>query len=820
MNLVSPRPVCLHAALLLIAAAFCCAAQSDRAEAQRNPYTGNAQAIAAGRTLYNGACVACHGADGRGDRGPSLVSGNLQHGNADGEIFITIRSGVRGSQMPAFANFSTDQTWQIISYIRSLGGAAPTATSAAGETVAGNAAAGKAIFDGKGGCVNCHMVAGVGGSVAPDLSAAGRISAQQLQAKISNPNQAAAPAPGGRGGGRGRGGFNRPATIIAKTKDGHEYRGVQKGNDSFTVQMIDMNGQFHSFTKSALADLRIEPKSLMPDDYSKRLSSEETQNLVAYLKSLDGADLTHLAAGKGLTWDRIRNAEKEPQNYLTYWGDLGGKHFSSLNQINTQNVKTLQAKWAIPLLGDGIVESVPLVVDGVMYTTGPVGGTSEVLALDAKTGRAIWRYQRKQKVTNPYEINRVNRGVTVFGDRLFYGTLDAALVALDRRTGAFLWETQVADTMLGFSITSPPLVVKDKIITGITGGEFGVRAFIDAYDPATGKRLWRWNTVPAPGEPGHETWEGDSWQRAGAPTWLTGSYDPDLDTVYWAIGNPGPDINGDVRKGDNLYSCSVVALDPSTGKLKWHYQFTPNDTHDWDSTEDLVLVDRMWHGQNRKLLLHADRNGVFYVLDRVTGKFLQGSPFVRATWVKGWDADGKPITTENWRANPEGTTVYPALGGGSNFQDPSYSPQTGWMYFMYNDSPGRYSIGPAPFEPGKQYQGRGTGGGFGPPPGAEGQAPPSSGIQAFDPETGKTQWKFELTQNALQPGVLATAGGVLFAASAEGNFMALDAKTGKELWRFTAGSTLPSSPMSYSVDGKQYVAISAANVLYAFALPD
>jgi alcohol dehydrogenase (cytochrome c) len=263
----------------------------------------------------------------------------------------------------------------------------------------------------------------------------------------------------------------------------------------------------------------------------------------------------------------------------------------------------------------------------------------------------------------------------------------------------------------------------------------------------------------------------------------------------------------------------VVALDPDTGLRKWHYQFTPNDTHDWDSTEDMVLVDRMWHGQNRKLLLHADRNGVFYVLDRTDGKFLAASPFVRATWVSGWDANGRPITTENWRANPEGTTVYPSLGGGSNFQAPSYSPQTGWFYVMYHDGPSRYAIAPAPFEPGKQYQGSGGGGGFGQPP-ANGQAPPTQGLMAIDPENGKTQWKFELAQNSLAAGALATAGGVVFAASGEGNFMALDAKTGKPLWRFGAGGNVPSSPISYSVDGKQYVAVSSANVLYSFALPD
>ncbi len=716
--------------------------------------------------------------------------------------------------MPAFSNFTTDQTWQIVSFIRSLAGNEPV-TLTSRETVSGNAAAGKAVFEGKGGCLSCHQVNGAGVNVGPDLSAIGTKPAQQLQASTLHPNQP--PAPGGRGRGGNR--VLPPATVIAKTKDGKEYRGVRKAQDSFTVQMVDTAGHYHSFAKSDLADLRIEAKSIMPDDYEKRLSPEEVQNLMAYMKTLDGSDLTKLAAGAGLTYERIRNAEKEPQNWLTYWGDLGGKHYSSLNQINTNNVKNLQAQWAVQLPGDGIVQSVPLVVDGIMYTTGPVGGTAEVLALDAKTGHQLWRYQRPQKVKNPYEINRVNRGVTVLGNRLFFGTLDAALVALDARTGTLLWEVQVADTMLGYSITSPPLVVKDKIISGITGGEFGVRAFIDAYEPATGKRLWRWYTVPGKGEFGSDTWAGESGQHGGSPSWLTGTYDPELNTVYWAIGNPGPDINGDVRMGDNLFSCSVVALDPDTGKRKWHYQFTPNDTHDWDSTEDMVLVDRMWHGQNRKLLLHADRNGVFYVLDRTDGKFLSAAPFVRATWVKGWDKDGRPITTENWRANPEGTIIYPSIGGGTNFQAPSYSPQTGWMYFMYSDSPARYSIGPAPFEPGKQFQGRGTGGGFGSLQ-TNGQAPPSQGVMAMDPETNQIRWKFELTQSALQPGVLATGGGVVFAASAEGNFMALDARSGKALWRFGAGSSIPSSPISYAVDGKQYVAVSSSNVLYSFALAD
>ncbi len=795
--------------IALFSTACVCFAQSDRAEAQKNPFAEDAQAIAAGHKLYTQACVGCHGSDARGGRGPSLVDGNLKHGSADGEIFLTIRSGVAGSQMPSFSFLTTEQTWQVISYLRSLAGIGEDKTRP--ELAPANAIAGRLIFEGAGGCLGCHVVNGAGIPVGPDLSAVGSKTAAQLRAKIVNPSQIH--------GQMGRGwGIPSPATVIAKTSEGKEYRGVLKGLDSFSVQMIDTAGHFHSLDKAQLATLKIEPISLMPCDFSKRLTETGVENVIAYLKTLNGPGPSRLPPDSGLTWDRLRHPEKEPQNYLTYWGDLGGKRFSALDQINTANVKNLQAKWALQLPGDGIVEAIPLVVDGIMYTTGPVGGTAQVLAVDAKTGQVIWRYERKQKITNPYEINRVNRGVTILGDRLFFGTLDAALVALDARTGAFLWETQVADTKLGYSITSAPLAVKDKIITGVGGGEFGVQAFIDAYDATTGKRQWRWYSVPGAGEFGNSTWEGDSWKRGGGPTWLTGSYDPELNLLYWATGNPGPDLNGDVRKGDNLFTCSVIALDPDTGLRKWHYQFTPNDTHDWDSTEDLVLVDRLWHGQKRKLLLHADRNGVFYALDRRNGDFLSASPFVRATWVKGWNAAGLPITTENWRASETGTTVYPSLGGGTNFQSPSYDPQTGFMYIVYYDGPGRYTSGPAPYEPGKMYQGSGSSDWSVPQP--KGQAPPSTGILAFDPESGKVRWRFELPEGSLQPGVLSTAGGLLFAASPEGNLMALDSKTGKALWRFGAGATIPSSPMSYSVEGKQYVAVSSANVLYTFALPD
>lgn len=800
------------AALALILATHL-AAQSDRAEAQQNPFAGQPAAIAAGKTLYSAQCQSCH---------PVGIA-TYQRGSADGEIFLNIRNGIANTPMPPYTQLSTDQTWQIIAYMRTLSAAsAPAPATVAASPSTGDPANGKLIFEGKGACLTCHQFNGKGVAVGPELTASA-LTAEQIQAAITNPNVPAAPAGGGRGGrgGRGRGGNIGPATVTATTADGKVYRGTRKSQDTFTIQFIDTTGQYRSLDRAELKDLKIENTSLMPSDYATRLTASEIRDVAAYLKSAADPAAAADPAQSVLSWNRLLNAAKEPANWLTYWGDLAGTHYSALPEITNANVKNLQAQWMTPMAGEGQIQSTPLVVDGIIYTTGPVGaasaGATQVFALDARTGKQIWRFERPQKVRNQYENNRVNRGVSILDNRLFVGTLDAALIALDARTGKQLWEVQLADTKEGYELTAPPLVVKDKIITGISGGEFGIRGFLEAYDPATGKKLWHWNAIPGPGEFGNDTWDGDSWQHGSGGTWMPGTYDPELNTVYWTIGNPGPVVNGDVRKGDDLFTCSVVALDPDTGQRKWHYQFTPNDTHDWDATEDTVLVDRVWHGQPRKLMLHADRNGVFYVLDRVTGKLLSATPFVRATWVKEWDANGRPVFADGWRSSPEGVTVYPSLGGGTNFQAPSYSPKTGWFYLVYHDSPGNFSSGPQAYEAGRQYQGRGNGGGFGAPVGA---TPNTQGVMAIDPETGKVQWKFELSQAALPPGLMATAGNVVFVATTEGSFIALDAITGKLLWRYNTGGPMAASPVSYAVDGRQYVAISGTGALFSFALPN
>jgi PQQ-dependent dehydrogenase (methanol/ethanol family) len=784
-----------------------------------NPLASSAAAVTDGQKLFDQTCQTCHGPSAQGsDRGPSLATPTLVHGNTEVGIFRSIRAGVPGTQMPPFAGLSDTQIWQLVAYIRSLQGA--QAESGAAASSAGDPAAGESLFYGRAGCASCHDVNGRGGIVGPDLSNAARLPPARLHQKILNPNSPAESGSGARGGGRGT---PAPATVVVKTNDGRVIRGVRRNEDTFSLQMVDESGQLHLLDKLKLASVTVQATSLHPTDSATRLSPADTANLVAYLGTLKGRDPAKTAVAPpppgGVTYERLLNSKKEPHNWLMYWGDYQGTHYSALSQIDTANVARLRSAWAAPVPGPTVSESTPLVVDGVMYGTSG-GNPRTVTAMDARTGRQIWRFTRPQKVRNPGETDVVNRGVAILGHRLFVGTNDAALVCLDARTGALMWEVQVADTMDGFNITSPPLIVKDKIIVGHAGGEYAIRGFLDAYD-VTGRRLWRFHTIPGPGEMGNETWKGDSWKTGGGATWLTGTYDPDLDTIYWPIGNPAPMTDRSVRgDGDNLFTDSVVALDPETGRRRWHYQFTPNDGHDWDSTEDMVLVDRTWRGQNRKLLMHADRNGHFYVLDRTNGAFLSGTPFIHQTWNQGFDDKGRPRPVPGSNSSPEGSIlVYPTAGGATNFQAPSYSPITGLFYVAYSEAGAQYTSAPQPIERGREWLGRAPARSGGPLSRGPNDPPPSAGIKALDPETGRTVWDFKLFQGSLSNGVLATAGNVLFASSRDGNIIALDARTGTHLWHYQTGGNHAASPISYAIDGRQYVALTAGNLLISFTLP-
>jgi len=526
-----------------------------------------------------------------------------------------------------------------------------------------------------------------------------------------------------------------------------------------------------------------------------------------------------------VTSDRILRAADEPQNWLTYSGGYSSQRYSLLKQIDTSNAKNLELKWMVQNQVFGPWETSPLVVDGIMYLT---QRPNDVMAVDAKTGRMFWLYRYTNSGRQQVCCGAQNRGVAMLGDTLFMGTLDAHLVAIDAKNGKPLWTTLVADDKLAYSITLAPLVVKDKVIVGVGGAEYGIRGFVAAYDPKSGKELWRFYTIPGQGEKGSETWSGQAWEHGGGSVWVTGSYDPALNLTYWGVGNPGPDWNPDQRPGDNLYTDSVVALDADTGKLKWHYQFTPNDGYDYDSVQVPVLADLMWKGTLTKAMLWGNRNGNFYVLDRENGKFLLGAPFVKVTWMSGWDEGGKPIQTPQ----PVGMPTYPGVQGGTNWYSPSYSPRTGLFYLAAWENYGSiYRKEPAEYEAGRRFNG-GTGVTVKPVPDAPVMPGPQAArspintwtnlvgngaVIAIDPKTGQAKWKFQM-YDVTDAGILTTAGDVLFTGGREGYFYALDARTGTVLWKTYLGGAILSAPVTYSIDGKQYVIVNAGNVMATFAL--
>src|SRR5262249_32820750 len=364
-----------------------------------------------------------------------------------------------------------------------------------------------------------------------------------------------------------------------------------------------------------------------------------------------------------VTAERLLNAEKEPQNWLMYNGNYSGLRYSTLDQVNTGNAASLVPKWGYQTMAGGKFETTPLVVDGVLYATGP---DDRAFALDAKSGRPIWQYQRALPDVRPC-CGRVNRGVAILGDKVFMGTLDAHVIALDTKTGAVVWDVTAADYSKGYSFTLAPLVIRNLVLVGVSGGEYGIRGFIDAYDAATGERKWRFNTIPGPGEPGHETWEGDSWKIGGSPAWITGTFDPATNTTFWTTGNPAPSNRGSGREGDNLYSDSLLALDPGTGKLKWHFQFTRHDEHDYDATQVPVMID----DGDKHWIAQANRNGFFYLIDRTNGKLLVATQYAKQTWSNSKDSIGRPVGSKEGEPTTEGNPVCPGAFGATNWMSPT-----------------------------------------------------------------------------------------------------------------------------------------------------
>ncbi|MDX2151967.1 MAG: PQQ-dependent dehydrogenase, methanol/ethanol family [Bryobacteraceae bacterium] len=756
-----------------------------------NPFTGP-QHAAAGAAIYRGKCAGCHGPDGGGTgAGPALNTGSFRRGGSDEALFLVITKGIPGTAMPAFSENALE-AWQVITHLRSF-----SVARRAGR-LPGNAEAGAALFSQH--CASCHW------EHAPDLSrVGGSRSAAELRESILKPHAQVAA---------------RYWQIRGRTRAGREVQGVRLNEDSRSVQYRDASGNLQSAWKKDLAEIQIVRTSPMPS-FASKLSSAEVDDLVAHLATGSAGATGAPALQGGATSDRLRNAAKEPHNWLTYNGTYSSIHHSTLSQITPQNAGRLRLEWVWQANSLEKLEATPLVIDGVMYLT---DAPNDVVALDARTGRVFWRYEHTVPPGVAPCCGRVNRGLGVLGHTLFLATLDARLIALDARTGRKRWDVQVADYRQAYSLTLAPLVVGDKVIVGPAGGELGIRGFVAAYDAATGREAWRFRTIPEPGEFGHETWAGDSWKHGGGPVWLTGSYDPELNLTYWGIGNPGPDWNPSVRRGDNLFTSSVVALDAATGKRVWHFQFTPNDGWDFDAVQIPVLADLSWKGRARKVMLWGNRNGFFYALDRTNGEFLLGAPFVKQTWAKALDERGRPIKAEGSEPSEKGTLVYPGVQGGTNWYAPSFSPLTGLFYLTtWDDYPGIYYTWEQKFEPGKWYAGGSVQADL---PAIHRREPrtwgPEAGygaVRALDPLTGKRVWEYRMS-DVSDSGLLTTASHLLFSGSREGYFFALDARDGKELWNRYLGGQVASSPITWSADGRQYVTIASGHALFTFALPD
>lgn len=720
-----------------------------------------------GKKQFDTRCAGCHGLDGAGgEHGPTLIETRRRLNLAE-----TITHGTDGG-MPAFKLQPSDLE-AIVQYVSLL--RAP----AIDHPAPGDPAAGERYFKGEGHCSQCH-----GGFQGPDLSNIGR---ERRLSEIA-------------AGLRHSGEHQTPGyqTVSLRLRDGRTLQGLVKNESSFDLQLQTPDGKLHVFSSDQIAEKKKVPTPVT-------VSSAEQPNLLAYLSRLSRPEGVLSGTASQAQWD-----PPKPGDWPTYNGNLSGNRHSPLRQINTSNVTQLGAKWIFPIHSSRRLQVTPLVLDGVMYVT----AANEAFALDAKNGRQIWHYSRPlTKGVIGDAGGAINRGVAVRGDKVFMVTDHAHMIALSRINGQLLWESEMADFHEHYGTTSAPLVVDDLVLMGSSGGDEGSRGFLDAYRADTGERAWRFWSMPAKGDPEAATWVGRAIEHGCAAAWLTGTYDPETKLVYWPTGNPCPDYNGDERRGDNLYSSSVLALDPKTGKRVWHFQFTPHDTHDWDATETPMLIDAVFKGRPRKLLAQANRNGFFYVLDRVTGEFLLGEPFVhKLTWASGIGKDGRPIVLPGSEPTVEGVKVCPSVAGAANWMSTAYNPATGLYYVMAQESCNIFTKSDAWWEPGKSFYG----GGARHVPGETTE----KFLRAIDLQTGKLAWEVpQIGPGTAWGGLMSTAGGLVFYCDESGAFAALDAKSGKRLWHFNTNESWHASPMTYMVDGKQYLAVAAGSNILAFALP-
>jgi PQQ-dependent dehydrogenase (methanol/ethanol family) len=733
-------------------------------------------------------CAGCHGDDGSGTaQGPALAGSSSVRARSVQSLANVIRNGMPTAGMPGFdlpadtidALAKTIASWNVV---------------AASASVPGDAAAGRAFFFGKGSCASCHLALGEGAAIGPDLSdIASTLTVHEIRDALLTPDARIAPGYG---------------LVAVRRRDGRTLRGFARSRSSFDLAVQDLSGAIHTLSMDDVASITDEKTSHMA---AVKATADELRDVIAYLCRMTGVKPGVVVSGRpqtGIDFTRILNPKGV--EWATFNGNVSGNRYSPLTTINKSNVSKLSVKWtsSIPLwnlfhpdtpydrqnMQYFGLETVPIVADGVMYVTGP----NQVFALDPRTGHQIWHYSRPRTKDLVSDASLgTHRGVAVLGDHVFMVTDNAHLVALHRVTGRPVWEVVMPDEKQQYGGTMAPLIVKDMVIAGVSGGDWGIRGFLSAYKATTGERVWRHWTIPAKGDPGFETWKGTAVATGGGGTWQTGSYDPDTDTLYWSTGNPWPNSDDRERGGDNLFTDSVLALDPASGKLKWHYQFTPHDVRDWDANQPNVLVNTTYRGEQRKILLHADRNGFFYVFDRTNGKLLLAEKFIRQlTWASGIGRDGRPIRI------PEGDLSCP--GHATNWHGTAFSPVTRLYYVMATEqciarpSPGSWKTERPRIEPATRY------------------------LRALDIETGKIVWEIQQVGTAegtkRDAGVLGTAAGIVFYGDASGYFVAVDERDGKTLWRVPLNGIIKTSPMTFAVGGQQYIALAVGSTIMAFGL--
>jgi PQQ-dependent dehydrogenase (methanol/ethanol family) len=756
---------------------------------------GQDTSSADGAKIFAARCSVCHGADARGgEQAPPLAGNSDLQGKSVDWLRNIIHNGIPTGGMPAF-NMNDQDLNAVAATVYSF--------NSSGVAAPGDHAAGKQYFFGQGKCSSCHMVDGEGSSVASDLSnVANELTTAKIRQALLQPNAHMTP------------GYE---AVTVSLRDGGTLHGFARSQSDFETVLQDMKGQFHFLQAKEITSISQDEQSPMPP---VNATPEELQNLLAYLSGLDGVKAGTAATAEpsqteGVSFSDILHPKSG--DWLTYNGNLSANRYSELSGINTGNAKQLQLQWiyTVPLwkqffpdtpyfrenvkyLG---LETTPLVVDGIMYATGPY----QAYALDARTGQQIWLYSRPRTpgLLGDASVG-TNRGLAILGDKVFMTTDNAHLIALNRITGKLVWEVVMPEKPLHEGSTVAPLAIKGMVIAGVSGGSWGMRGFVAAYRPSDGKLLWRRYTVPDKGDPEAKTWGGDPPEMGGgAATWTTGSYDPETDTLFWSTGNPYPDVDGHDRPGDYLYANCVLAMDPDSGKIKWFYQETPHDLRDKDATAAMVLVDAVQQGQQRKLLLQAGKNGFFYVLDRTNGHVLVAKPFVkRMTWASGLGPDGRPELLQEhgltcpWQA--------------ADWNSTAFDPTTHLYYIMALEK--CRTIASSKKEPRPKEN-------------ATMSAEEDSGqkyLEALDINDGKIVWKLPLKGPALgkrNAGILATAGGLLIYSDPSGNVVFADARDGKPLWHFPTNGETKASPITYTVDGKQFVALAVGPNILAFALP-